>query len=130
MTIMHQHAVVWIDHREAHVLRFGVSGVDRVLLRSSDHDVHLHHKANTIGSGNAPIDAALFEQVATALDGARAILITGPASAKLELKKFLGKSHPALAKHVLGVETVDHPTEGELIALARTYFKAKDRLQP
>lgn len=130
MTTMHQHAVVWIDHREAHILRFGVSGVDRTLLRSHSCDPHLHHKANTVGSGNAPVDLDLFERVARALDAAQAILITGPANAKLELKTFLGKSHPTLANHVLGVETVDHPTEGELIAYARTYFKAADRLQP
>ena len=43
-------------HKEAHVVRFGATGIDRVLLRSNSHDPHLHHKANTIGSGNAPID--------------------------------------------------------------------------
>ena len=130
MATKHQHAVVWIDHREAHILRFGASDVDRTVLRSESHDPHLHHKANTIGSGNAPIDTDLFGRVATALDGAQAILITGPANAKLELKKFLGQSHPALAKQVLGVEAADHPTEGELVAHARAFFKTADRLQP
>ncbi|HYK23140.1 MAG TPA: hypothetical protein VEU75_00590 [Candidatus Acidoferrum sp.] len=130
MMATHQHAVVWIDHKEAHVVRFGATGVDRVLLRSNSHDPHLHHKANTIGSGNAPIDVDLFERVAYALAGAQAILIAGPASAKMELKKFLDKSYLLLAKHVLGVETMDHPSEGELVAYAHNYFKAADRLQP
>ena len=123
MMVTHQHAVVWIDHREAHVIRFGASGADRTVLRSHSHAPHLHHKANTIGSGNAPVDVELFDRVARALDGAQAILITGPASAKLELKTCLDKSYPIVANQVLGVETVDHPTEGELIAHARAYEK-------
>ena len=34
----------------------------------------------------------------------------------------------ALQKHVIGVETVDHPTDGQLVAYARTAFAADDAL--
>jgi hypothetical protein len=31
---------------------------------------------------------------------------------------------------IKGIETVDHPTDGELVAHARTYFKAEDLMTP
>jgi hypothetical protein len=33
-----------------------------------------------------------------------------------------------MAELVVGIETVDHPTDGQLIAYARKYFIAKDAL--
>ena len=32
------------------------------------------------------------------------------------------------AEKVVGVETVDHPSDGQLVAYARKYFVAKDRM--
>lgn len=124
----HQHAVVWIDHREAHVLAFGAAGVDKQLLRSNSDTPHLHHKANSIGSGKAPKDTEFFDRVAKALEGIGAILITGPSGAKIELVEHIGATHPAVAKAIEGVETVDHPTDKELVKMARSYLKAADRM--
>jgi len=31
---------------------------------------------------------------------------------------------------IVGVETVDHPSDEQLVAYARKYFKAKDLMQP
>jgi hypothetical protein len=31
---------------------------------------------------------------------------------------------------IAGVETVDHPSDGQLVAFARHYFKAEDRMLP
>jgi hypothetical protein len=31
-------------------------------------------------------------------------------------------------KKIVGVETVDHPSDGQLVAHARHYFKADDRM--
>ena len=124
----HQHAVVWIDHREAHVLAFGVTGLDKQVLRSESDTPHLHHKANTIGAGKAPKDTPFLESVAKALEGIRAIRITGPSSAKTELVEHIRKSHPAVAKAIEGVEVVDHPSDKELVKMARSYLKAADRV--
>lgn len=124
----HQHAVVWVDHREAHVLGFGTAGVDRTVLHSHHDEQQIHRKANSIGSGRAPNDTEFFERVAAAMRDFGAILLTGPAGAKLELMEHLRASHPAVAKAVSAVEPADHPSEGELLARARAYFKAADRL--
>jgi hypothetical protein len=68
--------------------------------------------------------------VAKAIADAGAVLITGPANAKTELVKHIHAHEPQLMKIIVGIETVDHPTDGELVAHARTYFKAEDLMLP
>jgi hypothetical protein len=58
------------------------------------------------------------------------VLITGPANAKLELIKHIHQHDPALMKKIVGVETVDHPSDGQLVAYARRYMPATDHMQP
>jgi stalled ribosome rescue protein Dom34 len=120
----HYHAVVWIDHREARIFHFNITEVDRAVLHPHDPIRHIHHKANTIGSGHAPEDHEFFERVAKAVGDAGAILVTGPAGAKTELVKYIGKHDPGVRAKIVGVETLDHPTDGELVNHARKYFAA------
>jgi stalled ribosome rescue protein Dom34 len=126
----HYHAIVWIDHREAKIFHINATEVDRLVVHPHDPTKHLHHKANSIGSGNAPLDHEFFESVADAISDAKEILITGPSSAKSELVAHITHHHPELARRILGVETIDHPSDGALIAIARIHFKAKDRMRP
>ncbi len=118
----HFHAVVWIDHHEARIFHFNVSEIDRLVLHPHNPTRHIHHKANTIGSGHAPEDQHFLQQVTEAIADAGAILVTGPANAKTELVKHIERHMPKLSARIAGVETVDHPTDGELMAHARTYF--------
>jgi hypothetical protein len=37
---------------------------------------------------------------------------------------------PRIAKAIVETETVDHPSDPELVALARRYFRAADRMRP
>ena len=120
----HYHAVVWIDHHEARIFHFNASDIERLVLHPHDPTGHIHHKANTIGSGHATEDHAYLQQVADAIVDAGAILVTGPANEKTELVKHIERHMPILRAKIAGVETVDHPTDGELVAFARTYFAA------
>jgi len=122
------HALVWIDHREAKVFHFDATDVDRLTIRSSHPDRHIHHKANSGDSGHAPLDTAFFKEVTQAVGPAGAMLIVGPANAKTELVAYIKRANPVLAKRISGVETLDHPSDGALVALARSFFKADDRL--
>ncbi len=124
----HFHAIVWIDHHQAKVFCFNVDGVDRAVIHPHDRTMHLHHKANTIGSGHAPVDKEFFGRVTEALAGAGTILIVGPAGAKTGLANHLAAHAPDLSARVAAVEAVDHPSEGELLALARHFFRANDRM--
>ena len=126
----HYHALVWIDHREARVFQFNTTDVDRTTIRSDHPDQHIHHKANSGDSGHAPVDNEFLKRVTQAISEAGAILITGPANAKTELVAYIKRVQPSLAERISGVQTLDHPSDGALLALARSFFKADDRMRP
>jgi hypothetical protein len=124
----HYHALVWIDHREARVFHFNPTEVEKLVLHPSEPNVHLHRKANSIGAGRAAEDHDFLQRVADAISDAGAVLIVGPASEKTALIKHIHRHAPRLMETIAGVETVDHPTDGALVAQARRYFKAADRM--
>ena len=126
----HYHALVWIDHREARVFQFNATDVDRTTIRSEHPDQHIHHKANSGDSGHAPVDNEFLMRVTQAIAAAGAILITGPANAKTELAAYTKRVQPNLAERISAVQTLDHPSDGALLALARSFFKADDRMHP
>ena len=126
----HFHAVVWIDHREARIFHFSSTDVERLVLHPDHPTRHIHHKANSIGSGRAPEDHDFFQAVSQSIADAGAVLLTGPADAKTKLRKYISEHDPKLMKIIVGVETVDHPSDAQLIAHARHYFKAEDRMLP
>jgi stalled ribosome rescue protein Dom34 len=124
----HLHAVVWLDHREAKVVDFTVD--DTHVVNVHHHGAHrkVHHRAGTNGSGHAADDGHYFDEIVTALDDAREILVTGPGTAKVGFREHVAKRHAGLATRIVGIETLDHPSEGELLAFARKYFKRVDNL--
>src|SRR5271170_4132241 len=75
----HFHAIVWIDHSQAKVFHIGLSGEDEIVLHPHLPTRHLHHKANSIGSGHVGFDKEFFAQVMHAVSDAGEILIVGPA---------------------------------------------------
>jgi stalled ribosome rescue protein Dom34 len=126
----HFHAVIWIDHHEARVFHFGPAEVDQLVLHPERPTRHIHHKANSIGSGHAAEDHAFLHAVAQSVAEAGAVLITGPANAKTELVKHIHRHEPNLMNAIAAVETVDHPSDAALVAYARRYFQAADRMTP
>lgn len=124
----HYHAIVFIDHREAKIFHFSATEVDGVVVHSHGSGQHLHHKANTVGSGHLGVDKEFLHRIVEALTHTGAILITGPANAKTELKNYIAEHRPDLAKRISAVEALDHPSDGALVALARKHFKADDRM--
>jgi stalled ribosome rescue protein Dom34 len=130
MNTHHFHAVVWIDHHEGRVFHFSPSEVERLVLHPDHPTRHIHHKANSIGAGHAAEDHNFLQAVAQSIADAGAVLITGPASAKTELIKHIHQHAPQLMKIIVGVETVDHPSDAQLVAHARHYFKIEDRMLP
>jgi stalled ribosome rescue protein Dom34 len=130
MSTPHYHAVIWIDHHEARVFHFNPTDIDRLILHPDHPTRHIHHKANSIGSGHASENHEYLEAVAQSVTDAGAILIAGPANEKSELVKHIHLHDPKLVSLIAGVETLDHPTDGQLVAFARQYFKAADRMEP
>jgi stalled ribosome rescue protein Dom34 len=84
---------------------------------------HIHHKANSTGSGHVGFDKEFLAQVTNAVSDAGEILIIGPASAKTEFAKYLREQHAKIGDRIVAVEAADHPSDGEIVAYARQYFK-------
>jgi stalled ribosome rescue protein Dom34 len=103
--------------------------VNSATIRSSHPHEHIHHKANSGDSGHVPVEKAFLRRVGEALSQAGSILITGPASAKNELAAYLKHDQPGVAAQIVGIEAMDHPSDGELLAFARKYFAPDDRLR-
>lgn len=120
----HRHAVVWIDHDEAHVIGFGPDTHEGKVVRAHG---HAHRREGAHGHGRHG-DPAFFDEVARAVGDTAEVLVVGPASAKKEFVAHLERHAAGLHKRVLGVEAVDHPSERELLAFARRWFKPVDRM--
>lgn len=125
----HYHALIWIDHRVAKVFHFNAEDSSRETVTSTHPHQNLHHKANSGDSGHVAVDKDYLERVAKAIANAGAILVVGPGSAKTELHTHIEKQHPQIAAKISAVETVDHPSDGALLAHGRRFFKADDRLR-
>ncbi|MEP7308888.1 MAG: translational machinery protein [Acidobacteriota bacterium] len=127
-TRMPIHTVIWIDHREARIFHVHAETADEATVLAPQHHMHRHPK----GAGEArehPDDARrFFREVTKLLEDVDALLIVGPSSAKLEFYRYLHEHHRRLEAKVVGVESADHPTDGEIVARAKQYFEASDRM--
>jgi hypothetical protein len=118
----HNHAVVWIDHRIAKVFYLGLEVADERTIHADLATEHLHHKANTVGSGKALEDPTFFPRIDEALLSSEAILIIGPGNEKTLLLKHLEEGLRSHNTRELHAEACDHPTDREIIALGRRHF--------
>ena len=119
---MPTHAVIWIDHNEGRVFHVHQGSTEETTVLSPQHHLHRHPK----GRGDVrehPDDAhRFFAEIARTLEGADAILIVGPSSAKLEFFRYLHEHARLLEQKVVGIESADHPTDGQIVARAKSYF--------
>ena len=123
------HAVVWLDHSEAHVMHFNADAAESERIRAHSKHKHLHSRSGVPGPGHSPEDRKYYHEVARALAESLEILIVGPSSAKLALMKHMLNHDPVIAGKVVGIESVDHPSDGQLLAYARHYFVKVDRMR-
>jgi stalled ribosome rescue protein Dom34 len=121
--MQHFHAVIWIDHLEARIFHLGLSGPDEVVLHPHLPMRHIHHKANSIGSGHVHESGEFLKQVIDAVSDAGQILILGPSGAKVELAKYIREHNPEVGDRIVAVEAADHPSDPQIIAHAKLHFK-------
>jgi stalled ribosome rescue protein Dom34 len=120
-----RHVAVWLDHREARIFHIEPEGFEANMVHAPHH--HLTRKAEEQGP-HAGGDR-FFHEVAAALQDAEELLVVGPSSAKLDFIRYVHKHDQRLEAKILGVETLDHPTDGQLAAYVRHYFHGKDRMR-
>ncbi|WP_353247149.1 hypothetical protein [Limnohabitans sp.] len=113
------HAVVWMDHQEAHVVMFDREHVEAQRIQSRSHHKH---------QGKAGDTAAFFAEVAQALTGTHEVLVTGPGSARDEFCDWYA-AHPKSTVAII-VDSIasDHPSDAQLVAMAKQYFKKFDAM--
>jgi stalled ribosome rescue protein Dom34 len=126
----HFHAVVYIDHAEALILDFSKTDVTEHRIHAEGGQGNIHHKAGSVGPGHAHDAKSYFTAVAAQLQLSHEILIVGHGDAKTDFARFIREHAPALAPRIVGVEAVDHPSKGEVVAFARAYFEKKDLATP
>jgi stalled ribosome rescue protein Dom34 len=122
------HAVIWIDHQEAHVMFLSEAASEAEIIRSKSTHAHLHHKGGEVGSGKLALDSKYLHSVIQTVNKSQEILILGPGSAKLELIKHAHQHDAKIAEKIVGVETIDHPSDKEILAYARKFFYKVDQM--
>ncbi|ABD89359.1 hypothetical protein [Rhodopseudomonas palustris] len=123
MTAHHFHAVIWIDHREARVFHFNPTDVEKLVIHPDHPTKHVHQQSSKDQQN-------YFHAAAEAIADAGAVLVVGPAHTKTDFVKYIEQHHPKLKGVIAGIETVDHPSDGQVVAFARKYLKVTDRVSP
>ena len=113
------HAIVWMDHQEAHVVMFDREHVDVQRIRSRSHHKH---------QGKAEDTMAFYRDIALALKGTHEVLLTGPGLARHDFRTWCSAHEPGTAGRIVDSITTDHPSDAQLVALARQYFKKFDAM--
>src|SRR5712671_5400405 len=106
------HAVVWTDHQTARVLHFDTEHVREQKIRANHHYTRQHHSG-------VRTEHEFFGEVCDALKDVNEVLVSGSKTAIADFRHYVEKHRPHVAPHVLGYEVVDHPTDPQLVALAR-----------
>ena len=113
--------VVWMDSEKANLFNIKTSSVEKshLNLHGADHhtrskkDLHeVHHLEH------------FYRDLAIKLNDADQILILGPGLSKNHFKTYLETHHKKdLGSKIVGLEHSDHPTDNQIIATAKKYFK-------
>lgn len=115
------HAVVWIDHHNAQILQFDAEHVAASTVKAHSHQTRQH-------GSSVRTEHEFFAEVCDGLVGIAEVLASGSHQALADLRHYVHKHRPQLAERIVGYETVDHPSERQLVAMARKYFLRHDRM--
>jgi hypothetical protein len=128
---------IWIDHREAVLVKLTESGDETVCVdsefesqprRDSDHPSGKFEALQVASDSTRErrkIDDLnhFYDDVISHLDQAGALYIFGPGEAKVELRKRLDSKYPAVEK--CEMETADSMTKPQIVAKVSAHFRLK-----
>jgi len=111
--------IVWIDSEHAKLFKISPEGVEKQELKS-----HAPNSSSHQNNFKAEHEKKFFHQVASTIGKVEELLIFGAGTAKTHFKHHLETHHHAdLAKHVVGLETLDHVTDNQILEAGRKFFK-------
>lgn len=115
------HAVVFVDHQQAQVLQFDAEHVEAQKIKART--AHTKTHGNQVRS-----EHEFFGHVCDALDGIAEVLAVGPGTGLADFQHYVRRHRPALVPKIVDYQAVDHPTDKQLVAMARKYFLKHDRM--
>lgn len=123
------HCVVWMDHSEARLFAIDAGDAELTTVRSSHQVGHFHHRAGTVGSGKQDEDRAYLTAIEVEVRNYDEFLVVGPGTAKLDLIRHIDRHATDLKHKLVAVKAADHPTDPQIVAYARKFFKASDHMR-
>lgn len=114
------HAIAMVDHQSAKLFQFNEA-------EFIEREVHAHLHATAQHRSAVRAGHAFYGEVCDALDGIAEVLITGGHTALADFRHYVEKHRPLTAKHIVDYQVVDHPTDKQLLALAKKYFEKHDQ---
>jgi hypothetical protein len=127
---------LWIDHRKALIvavtdkgeeIRLIISKVEKQPGRSGGVRSTTPYESQLVPADDSRERRSTgllniyYNAVIASVRDAESILIFGPGEAKGELKKRLVRNK--LGRRIVGIETIDRMTDGQVAAKVRRYFK-------
>jgi uncharacterized membrane protein YoaK (UPF0700 family) len=113
------HAVVWTDHNAATVQQFDA---EQVQVNVQLQKLHAHHHPTPQHGSGVRAEHEFFADICLALEGVAAVLVTGSHTTLADFRHYADKHRPQTALRIVAYEVVDHPSDKQLVALARAYF--------
>lgn len=113
------HAVVHLDHHHAQVLHFDAHQVHAARIEA--HERHAH------GDDTRSVQA-LFAALCQALQDTPEVLMTGSHVVLGQFRHYVEAHRPQLAPQIADYRPAAELSQGQLLALARQFFRAHDRM--
>ena len=114
-------AVIRIDHHTAQIIEFDADHTEVHKVKAHAHYTRQH-------GSSVRSEHEFFAEVCAALANIPQLLVTGSHQAQADFRHYVEKHRPGVVKQIAGWETVDAPSEGELVALAKKHFLKLDQL--
>jgi hypothetical protein len=115
------HAIVFVAHESAQVLQFDAEHVEAQTIKSHSHHTKQH-------GSQVRSEHEFFAHVCDALEGIAEVLAVGARTGLTDFEHYVRKHRPTLLSKIVDFQPVDHPTQNQLVALARQYFLKHDRM--
>jgi hypothetical protein len=116
-------AVVWTDHQSAQVLPLGEEQAHTPGLT-----IHAHAYPARQHASGVHTEHEFFGAICDELERFAHAVVTSSHTALADFRHYAGKHRPVVAARIVAYDVVDHPTDSQLVALARKQFVEHDRM--
>jgi len=111
--------IVWLDSEHARLFEYSDGKVEKHHIARHEPDHHTHNTHH-----DPKHSEHFFHQVCERLVHANQVLLLGPTLARDHFQTHLTAHHHGdLAKKIVGSESLEHPTDNQVEAFARKFFK-------